>query len=108
MQSDLFGAFVAAAGGFALGALNYCISKFVLKKHPAHFSSVTVLRQSMQVLYLVLLFVLGDRTPWNKLYLMVGGVVGFTLAIVWFTHRLVRMNEEIAAKSTGKEESQDG
>ena len=108
MNSDLFGAAAAALVGLGLGALTYILSKYVLQKHPARFSAITVLRQAIQVLYLVLLFLLGDRTPWNKNYLLIGGVVGITLATGWFTYRLVKINEKSKAESTGKEDLQDG
>lgn len=101
MDANWVGAVLAFSVGFGIAALNYLLSKFMLKKHPAQFSAVSVVRQLLQVAYIVLLFALGDRTPWDKLWLLVGGVLGVTLPMIFFTSRLLNI-------SKGKEEPKNG
>lgn len=104
MQSDFFGAVSAFGVGLAIATVNYLLSRYMLKKKPSQYAVTQIFRQVLQVGYLVLLFVFGDYTPWDKLWLLVGGALGVTLPMLWFTYRLVKLNELL----NGKEESADG
>lgn len=101
MEANWVGAALAFAVGVGIAALNYLFSKFILRKHPTQYASATILRQIIQILFLVLLFALGDLTPWNKAWLLVGGVLGITLPMIYFTSRLLKFNN-------GKEDKSDG
>ena len=53
-----------------------------------------IARQAIQIGYLILIFVLGGYTPWESTWLLVGGVLGITLPMFFFTARLVKFNDK--------------
>ncbi|MBQ7936552.1 MAG: hypothetical protein IJ333_09465 [Clostridia bacterium] len=108
ISSNYFGAALAFLVGAAIAFINYAISKRILKKQTAHFASATVFRQLLQIGYLVLLLVFGSYTPWNKTYLLIGGVLGITVPMFWFTHRLVQVSVSLQKDANRKEESSNG
>ncbi len=107
LQSDWFGAGLAFLIGVALATLNYAISRRILMKNPAQFATGTILRQMIQIFYLVALYFLGRYAPWDPFYLLIGGVLGITLPMFWFTYRLLKLNASLQ-EADGKEESSDG
>ena len=104
IRSNIFGAVLACAVGVGIAAVNYLISRYVLKKHPAQYAMTPVVRQLIQVAYLVVLFFFGDRTPWDKIWLLAGGCIGITVPMLWFTYRLVKLNDD----QHRKEDRSDG
>lgn len=108
MRSDIFGAALAFAAGFALAGASYLFSRRVLRTKPDRYALSHTLKQIVQVLFLVALFVLGDRTPWDRLWLLVGGALGITLPMIWFTYRLVKFNDSLHTEESKKEDSSDG
>lgn len=104
MLWNLFGAALAFLLGFAIAAGNYAISRHVLKNRPEQYSLTMIIRQFIQVLFIVLLYLLGKYTPWDRLWLLVGGVLGVTLPMVWFTAKLVKLNDS----REGKEDDTNG
>ncbi len=101
MNANWVGAALAFLMGAGIAAVNYFISRFMLKRHPAQYAATSLVRQLLQVAYIVLLFFLGDRTPWSKPWLLIGGVLGVTLPMLFFTMRLLKLSQ-------GKEESENG
>ena len=73
-------------------------------KRPSMYVGMQAVRQLVQIAYLVILFLFGRHTPWNPIWLLVGGAVGITLPMFYFTYRLVKFNDSLR----GKEESSDG
>lgn len=104
MESDFFGAFLAFCIGALIAALNYGISRRLLRENASRYVMLQSLKQLIQVAFLILIFLLGDRTPWDKVWLLVGGALGITLPMFYFTYRLVRLNDSLR----GKEDSTDG
>lgn len=88
--------------GALLAFLNYRISKRFLKKHESRFAFASVIRQSLNITYLAALFFIGQYTSLNQLYLLIGGVLGITLPMLFFTPRLLRYADD------RKEENKDG
>ena len=105
MTENLLGAVLAFAGGVAVATLNFFISKWLLTHKPGAYASSQILRQLLQIGYLVLLYLGGGKTPWSPLWLLVGGCLGVTLPMAWFTVKLVRLNDSL---QSGKEEPSDG
>lgn len=103
-MSNILGAAIAFLLGVGVAAGNYSISRHVLKTKPDKYSLTMVVRQFVQVAFIVLVYVLGQYTPWDRLWLLVGGVLGMTLPMIWFTSRLVKLNDS----GKGKEENPDG
>lgn len=101
---DLLGAAIAFLLGCGIATGNYALSRRVLKTAPNKFSLTMTARQFVQVLFIVLIYFLGQYTPWNRLWLLVGGVLGMTLPMFWFTSKLVKLNDG----GKGKEEEANG
>ena len=108
VQADLFGAALAFGAGIAVAALNYSVSRLILKKAPAQFAAGTVVRQIIQVGFLLGLYILGEKLPWNRIYLLIGGALGLTLPMIWFTARLIRLNADLQQHPNGKEDESNG
>lgn len=104
MSADLIGAVLAFLLGVAVAAGNYALSRHVLKTKPERYAMSMMARQFVQVLFIVLVFVLGEYTPWDRLWLLVGGVLGVTLPMFFFTMKLVKLNDSMK----GKEETPNG
>lgn len=102
--TNFFGGLLAFCIGAAIAAGNYAFSRYILKRHASKYAGLQIVRQLVQVGYLVLLFALGGRTPWDTVWLLVGGALGVTLPMLWFTYRLVKLNDSMHRK----EESTDG
>lgn len=109
MSFWLWGAVFAFLGGAAVGFVNYLLSRLVLCKKTEWFSFISVARQLLQVGYLVILFFIAPHTPWEQLPLLVGGALGITLTMFFFTARLMKLNDSRRTRQTpphddGKEE----
>lgn len=91
---DFLGAAAAFAVGLLISALNYLISKYVLKHHADKFSIVGALRQVIQVAFIVALYFISDYMPFNKWYILIGGVLGITIPMFYFTFKLIKTNKE--------------
>lgn len=104
MQSDLFGAALAFLAGAALAAAGYLFSRRMLKTKPERYALSQAVKQIFQILFLAALFAVGGYTPWDRLWLLAGGALGLTLPMIWFTYKLVRLNDSLR----GKEDSNDG
>lgn len=107
IDNNFAGAILAFVGGAAIAWLCYMLSKYMLKKKPSHFSSMQIVRQLLQIAYLVILFTLGGYTPWEPIWLLVGGCVGITVPMFYFTFRLVKINDSMK-RSDEKEDKEDG
>ncbi len=98
MHTNLFGAFAAFSVGLIIAAVNYALSRYVLKNHTSKYAFVQIIRQMIQVAYLVVIFVVADYTPWDVVWLLVGGGLGITLPMIFFTFRLVKLNDSLSKK----------
>lgn len=105
LRSDLFGAVLAFAAGFGLAGVSYLFSRRVLQNAPDKYAASQTVKQIVQILFLVALFVVGGYTPWDRIWLIVGGVLGITLPMIWFTYKLVKFNDSLYDK---KEDSNNG
>ena len=94
MQSDLFGAALFFIIGAVIAFGNFKLSEFFLKNKKDKFSSVTVIRQTVQVAYILILFFTAKYTPWDRLYVLIGGASGVTLPMIVFTFLLLKTNKK--------------
>lgn len=108
MGNDIVGALAAFAVGIIISFGNYRLSEFFLKKHPDRFSAVSVIRQLIQVLYIVLIFFSSGRLPWDRTYLLVGAALGITLPMFFFTYKLLKTNKESTSDASKKEDKENG
>lgn len=83
--------FIAA---FALGALlafvGFLIAKKTILKENGNLPAVSVIRQLLNVAYLVVLFFVAQKTGWDLYALLIGGALGVTVPSFLLTARLVR------------------
>lgn len=104
MYANIFGAILAFGIGVLIAAINYAFSRHILMKHLAQYAIMQIVRQWIQIAYLIVLYVAGKYTPWDRTWLLAGGCLGVTLPMFWFTYRLVKLNDSLS----GKEENKDG
>ncbi|MBO5231717.1 MAG: hypothetical protein J6B88_03745 [Clostridia bacterium] len=98
IENNFIGAIIAFLLGLAISAVNYAISKYVLKYHTSKYPFLQLIRTSLQVGYLVVLYFCGEFTPWKTVWLLVGGALGITLPMLFFTYRLVKLNDSLKKK----------
>ena len=109
MAANIIGAVVAASVGFLIAFINYVFSKKVLLKTPDKYSGTFVVRQIIQVAYLVLVYFIGSKVQVADLiYLLVGAVAGMTIPMFFFTKKLLSVNDAMKTKKTEKEDEADG
>ena len=110
LSHSLFGAFLAALLGALIAFFNYTLAKkAALPKDggagsgsapgsssgPSSGSgplvgAVPVLRMTLNVGFLVLVYFAAPHTPWDRTWLLAGAVAGLTLPLLVFTPLLVR------------------
>lgn len=106
MNHSIIGAVIAAIIGLLVAFINYVISKKVLIKAPEKFSLITVVRQILQIGFLAVAYFIGTKIQSvDPVYLMVGAVLGMTLPMIYFTKKLLAVNE---SRVKEKEEETDG
>lgn len=106
MDNDFAGAVIAFVTGALICFGNYKLSDYFLKSKPDKFSLISVVRQIVQITYIVILFFAAKYTPWDRTYILIGGVLGITLPMFYFTFRLVKTAN--GSKKEEKEEKTDG
>ncbi len=106
MDADIVGAALAFLVGVGIATANFALSRHILKTRPDMYAAAQTVKQLVQVAYLVALFLLGGYTPWDNIWLLVGGGLGITLPMILFTYLLVRIND--SNRTRGKEEHTDG
>lgn len=108
MENDIIG----AVGAFLIGAFicfgNFKLSEYFLKHRPEKFSLVSVLRQVIQVAYILILFFTAKYTPWDRTFVLIGGALGVTLPMFLFTYKLLKANKNNTPDNNEKEETTDG
>ena len=109
MNHNIIGAIVAAIAGVVIALINYIFSKKVLINAPEKYSLITVVRQILQVGFLVVVYFTGTKTQLaDPVYLLVGAVLGMTVPMIYFTKKLLLINEAEAKAKNKKEDEADG
>lgn len=96
MVNNIIGALLAFIVGAAVAFFNYLLSKQILLKHPDVFSSSAILRQIIQIIFLVTVYFIGINIPVNIWYLLIGAVLGVTLPLFYFTKRLLDLSASMS------------
>ena len=107
MENNFVGALLAFIAGAIVCFVNYKLSDYFIKRHKNMFSLVSVIRQIIQVGYLVLLFFISGYTPWDKTFILTGGCLGVTIPMLVSTYKLLKTNKA-EAESEKKEDDTDG
>ena len=79
MKEILIGGGIALAVGAALAFLNYLFTRKLVKKGISHLAVISVLRQTLNIAYLVAIYFLSRYLPWPVEAMLVGGAVGVTV-----------------------------
>ena len=109
MNHNIIGAIVAAIAGVVIALINYILSKKVLINAPKKYSLITVVRQILQVGFLVVVYFTGTKTQLaDPVYLLIGAVLGMTVPMIYFTKKLLLINETEAKAKNKKEDEADG
>jgi F0F1-type ATP synthase assembly protein I len=109
MVTDIIGVIIAVLCGFLVAVLNYFLSKTVLEKAPAKYSLITIVRQVLQIGFLVVVYFTGTKTQLaDPVYLLIGAVLGMTIPMVYFTKKLLSFNKTTDTKKEEKEGEADG
>lgn len=99
MYADIIGVSVAIIVGFLVALTNFFLSKTVLTKAPEKYSLITVVRQVLQIGFLVVVYFIGEKIQEvNTIYLLVGAVVGMTVPMIYFTKKLLSVNGSLNKK----------
>ena len=107
MLPNIVGSVVSAALGVGVAYLNYCISKYMLLKCQDKFAFSTVIRTLVCVIFLALVFVVGELTPCNVTLLLVCAGFGATLPTLFFTKKLLSYSKSISEKNKNSEKKED-
>ena len=109
MNTNIIGVAAVVVCGFFVAFVNYILSKTVLAKAPEKYSLVTVVRQILQIGFLVAVYFIGDKIQSvNTIYLLIGAVVGMTAPMIFFTRKLLVLNQNANKKEPEKEGDANG
>ena len=93
-MGSLPGAIIAALLGTGIAALNYRLTKKAAasgSNGPAGlFGALPVIRMALSVGLLAAAYFLGPYTPWDRVWILAGAVVGLTVPLFFFTFLLVK------------------
>lgn len=98
IDNNIIGAALAFVVGVGIASANYALSRHILKKAPKQYLSTQIIKQLIQIAYIVLIYFFSDKTPWSPLWVLVGGCLGITVPMLWFTVKLVKLNDSLGGK----------
>lgn len=104
VDAGLLGGVAAFVFGAILALVNYLISRAVMRRKPSMFSFTAVVRQLINIGGLAALYFAAPHTPFGTLPLVIGGVLGETLPMLYFTFLLLRDEKSVR----GAEEENNG
>ena len=101
MNSHVAGFAAACAAGVAVAFINDLLSRLVLRRSPEMLVPFFIVRQMINVAYLVALYFLAPLLPWEPVPLLAGGAAGVTVASILLALRLVKQRggDEGSAKA---------
>lgn len=89
-MTNIIGAAIAFAVALLLSFANFLISRAIMKKSPQYYSFGAIIHQAINVAYMVLLYFIAPKTPFDAVYLLVGAVLGITAGLALFTSMLLK------------------
>ncbi len=100
LVSDLIGAMIASLVGAGIAFLNYSLTRKAIRKTEGGIGALgaaPVLRMVIDVGYLAAVYFIAPFTPWDRIWMLVGAVIGLTVPLLFFTPRLLRDANRSAA-----------
>ena len=104
MYINLIGAAITFVIGIAVSLINFLLSKYIIKRYPEKYSMSTIFRSLLQILFLVVVFIVGTYTPADNMYLLIGAVLGLSVASFFFTYKLLKLNQSEAERKAREAE----
>lgn len=108
MNENIVGALITFALGIVVAYLNFLLSKVILKKQPEKYALGAIIRQITQILYIVAVYFVSTVSPWDTWYMLIGAVLGVTVPMIYFTHKLLQLNKTFQSKEVKKEGEDNG
>ncbi len=108
MNENIIGAVITFALGIVVAYVVFLISKARLLKQPEKFAFSTILRQIVQIFYLASVYFVSKYAPWDTWYMIIGAVLGVTVPMIYFTQKLLQLNQSINTKDNKKEGDENG
>lgn len=90
MSEPVVGLLAAFLVGLAISYANYRLTAKAAQNPSEKFAAVSLLRQFFNIGYLALVFFLAPYTPWDRVWMLIGAVLGVTLPMFVFTFLLLR------------------
>ena len=89
--TNVFVGLAAFVGGALVSWANYLLLRLLIKKRgETGISMISPIRTLLSVAYLLILYMIGRRTELNATALLIGGALGLTVLLTFFTFRLTR------------------
>lgn len=109
MGAPIIGGLLAFLGGAAVSALNFWINLRTLRRKPQALASMAIVRQLLNVGYLVGVFFLAKLLPWDYLPLLLGAAIGLTVPAFLLSLYLAKLNDaqSVPAESEKGEETNE-
>lgn len=86
-----FTGLAAFIGGGLVSWANYLLLKSLVKRNGEKgISLISPIRTLLSVVYLLILYLIGQRTNLSVTALLIGGALGLTVLLTFFTLRLTR------------------
>lgn len=102
---NFVGMFLAFILGLLIGVLNYRISMLIISKKPDFLAVANFIHQAIAIVFLLVLYFAGPFTPFNRYYMLIGGVIGITVMIVFTTARLLKFTASAQSDNNDKNQS---
>lgn len=98
LELILIGAAAFVGGALVSWANSFLLRRLIASRGESGIAAASPIRTILSGAYLLVLYIIGKRTGLNPVALLIGGALGLTAALAFFTIRLTR-----AVKKQGKE-----
>lgn len=95
---NALGLFSALLLGFFICVINFYFSKHILLHKTKFFAAFSMIRQVLNVGYLLLCYFITPYTPFESTYVFIGAALGVTLPMVYFTPKLLKISDKKTMK----------
>lgn len=103
MNSNIFGAAMAFVVSVLITIVGSLLQAYAIKKRNTKlYVAMDLSKQAVQLVFFIVIFVLGPHTPWNRIWLLCGSCLGVTLPSMFITKRLVKLNDSF---NSGEDEN---
>ena len=103
LSNPVVGMLAAFLIGAALSYVNYLLTAKAAKASSGQLAGISLLRQLINIGYLALVFFLAPYTPWDRIWMLVGAVLGVTLPMFLFTFLLLRRLKQQSGGRDGED-----